>query len=133
MKYKILLCLLLTVIFCQCNDTDQYYVRPDWLEKPIYEVLQQEGRFSKYLQCVDKTDYALVLKGAGLYTVFAPNDTAFDAYLSQKGYASLADVSDSIMDKIVAYSISYSAFPSDSLGFERCIQVQNAVLCPAIS
>lgn len=116
MKYKILLCLLLTVIFCQCNDTNQYYDRPAWLEKPIYDVLQQEGRFSKYLQCVDKTDYALVLKGAGLYTVFAPNDTAFSAFLSQKGFASVADIPDSIVDKIVAYSICYSAFPSDTLG-----------------
>lgn len=116
MKYKIFLCLLLTVIFYQCDDIEKYYERPSWLEKPIYEVLEQEGRFSKYLQCVDKTEYALVLKGAGLYTVLAPNDTAFGAYLSQKGYTSITDVPDSIVDEIVAYSICYSAFPSDSLG-----------------
>lgn len=116
MKYKIFLCLLLTVIFYQCNDIEKYYERPGWLEKPIYEVLLEEGRFSKYLQCVDKTEYALVLKGAGLYTVFAPNDTAFGVYLSQKGYTSITDVPDSIVDEIVAYSICYSAFPSDTLG-----------------
>ncbi len=116
MNYKIFLCLLLTVFFYQCNDNEKYYERPGWLEKPIYDVLKQEGRFSKYLQCVDSTEYALVLKGAGLYTVFAPNDSAFTAYLSLKGYASMADLPNSEMDEIVAYSICYSAFPSDSLG-----------------
>lgn len=116
MNYKIFLSLVLTVIFYQCNDNEKYYERPDWLEKPIYEVLEQEGRFSKYLQCVDKTEYAQVLKGAGLYTVFAPNDSAFNSFLSQAGYTSVADLSDSIIDRIVAYSICYSAFTADSLG-----------------
>lgn len=116
MNYKIFLCLLLTVFFYQCNDVDKYYERPSWLEKPIYEVLQQEGRFSKFLQCVDKTEYALVMKGAGLYTVFAPNDTAFSAFLNKSGYTSVADLPDSIVDKIVSYSICYSTFTADSLG-----------------
>src|SRR5660398_181157 len=72
MNYKIFLCLLLPVFFYQCNDIEKYYERPGWLAKPIYEVLEQEGRFSNYLQCVDSTEYALVLKGAGLYTVLPP-------------------------------------------------------------
>jgi hypothetical protein len=116
MNYKIFLCLLLAAFFYECNDNDSYYNRPDWLEKPIYEVLQQEGNFSKYLQCLDSTKYASVMKGAGLYTVFAPNDSAFTNFLSQNGYTSVNDLPDSIIDKIVSYSICYSAFSADSLG-----------------
>jgi hypothetical protein len=36
-----------------CSDKDAYYERPGWLEPPIYEVLQKEGRFNLFLQCVD--------------------------------------------------------------------------------
>jgi len=116
MKYKIFLCLVLTVIFYQCDDIEKYYERPNWLEKPIYEVLQQEGHFSQYLQCVDKTEYALVLKGAGLYTVFAPNDSAFTAYLNKKSYASVDDIPAEDLKNLVAYSIIYSKWTSDHLG-----------------
>lgn len=116
MKYKIFLCLLLTVIFYQCNDIEKYYERPGWLEKPIYEVLEQEGQFSKYLQLVDKTEYALVLKGAGLYTVFAPNDSAFAAYLSKKSYASVDEIPAEEIKNIASYSIVYSKWTTEHLG-----------------
>ena len=116
MKYKIFLCLVLTVIFYQCVDIEKYYERPSWLEKPIYEVLQQEGHFSQYLQCVDKTEYAIVLKGAGLYTVFAPNDSAFTAYLTKKAYASVSDIPAEEIKNLVAYSIIYSKWTSEHLG-----------------
>lgn len=116
MNYKIFLCLLLPVFFYQCNDIEKYYERPSWLEKPIYEVLEQEGRFSKYLQCVDSTEYALVLKGAGLYTVFAPNDSAFAAYLSKKSYASVNEIPAEERKNIVAYSIVYSKWTTEHLG-----------------
>lgn len=116
MNYKIFLCLLLPVFFYQCNDIEKYYERPGWLEKPIYEVLEQEGRFSNYLQCVDSTEYALVLKGAGLYTVFAPNDAAFAAYLSKKSYASVDEIPAEERKNIVAYSIVYSKWTAEHLG-----------------
>lgn len=116
MNYKIFLCLVFAVIFVQCDDTEKYYERPDWLEKPIYEVLKQEGRFSNYLQCVDKTEYALVLKGAGLHTVFAPNDEAFTAYLAKKSYASVNDIPADELKNLVAYSIVYSKWESLHLG-----------------
>jgi len=113
---KFFLCVLLAFVFIQCNDTESYYERPAWLEKPIYDVLKEEGHFSKYLQCVDKTEYALVLKGAGLYTVFAPNDSAFAAYLTKKSYASVDDIPADEVKTLVAYSIVYGKWPSQHLG-----------------
>ena len=114
--FNFLLSLICIFIFAQCTNDKKYYDRPEWLEDPIYQVLQQQDRFSSYLQCVDRTQYAGVMKGAGLYTVFAPNDDAFKTYLSQNGYASVADIPDSEVDKIVAYSICYNNYILDSLG-----------------
>ena len=115
MKCKYFLCLILTLILTQCNDADKYYDRPEWLEKPIYEVLEQEGRFSMYLQCVDKTKYQQVLKGAGLYTVFAPNDDAFTAFLAEKSYASIEAIPAAELNDLVAYSIVLSKWTSEHL------------------
>lgn len=113
----LILCLLLIVSGCN-NDKEEYFAEPDWLEPPIYNVLQQEGRFTKYLQCLDSTLYASVLKGAGLYTVFAPNDEAFTAYMTSRGYTSVANIPYSEIEKIVAYSICYSTFTLDSIGVQ---------------
>lgn len=99
-----------------CTDKDVYYQRPEWLEPPIYEVLKQKGNFKMYLQCVDTTLYASVLKGAGLYTVFAPNDEAFSAFLSSRGYTSVKNIPLTEIEKIVAYSICYSTTSFDSIG-----------------
>jgi uncharacterized surface protein with fasciclin (FAS1) repeats len=106
----------MAILLTSCDDKYDYYDAPEWLEPPIYEVLQKQGNFTKYLQCIDSTLYASVLKGAGLYTVFAPNDDAFANYMSEKGYASVAAIPRAEIEKIVAYSICYSTHVFDSIG-----------------
>ncbi|MDR0811855.1 MAG: fasciclin domain-containing protein [Paludibacter sp.] len=108
---------LTALAFVQCNDEkEKYYERPEWLEPPVYQVLEQKGNFTKYLQCVDRTDYAKALKGAGLYTVFAPNDAAFTAFLKDNGYATVADIPAETVRQLVAYSIVYSVWKIEHLG-----------------
>jgi hypothetical protein len=114
---QFLVCILCAFVFIQCNEeVDKYYEKPEWLEDPVYQVLEQQGRFSLYLQCVDRTNYAGVLKGAGLYTVFAPNDEAFSAWLKEKSYASVAAIPAGEVEKLVAYSIVYSQWTMEHLG-----------------
>lgn len=116
LRIPVLLLFILILLVRCTSEKDAYFQRPGWLEPPIYDVLKSKGHFTNYLKCVDSTLYATVLQGAGLYTVFAPNDDAFAAYLSNNGYASVADIPDSIVDKIVAYSICNSTYSFDSLG-----------------
>lgn len=112
-----LVLLSILTIFIGCNDEKEaYFERPSWLEPPIYEVLQEEGRFSNYLKCVDKTLYAKTLASSGLYTVFAPNDEAFAAYLVANNLTMDALLADStLVNKIVSYSIVYDHYPFDRL------------------
>jgi uncharacterized surface protein with fasciclin (FAS1) repeats len=112
-KFVVLL-LLLPVAQCQ-RERDEYYAEPEWGRKPVYEVLQDEGRFGLYLQCVDRTLYATSFKGNGLWTVFAPNDDAFKAYMSSKGYGSVENIPLSEAEKIVAYSMVYARYEFDRL------------------
>ncbi len=105
--------------FCSCRNaaTDEYYERPDWLEKPIYGILEEDGSFGMFLQCIDRTAYAKVLQGAGLYTVFAPTDEAFSAWLSAKGYKSVDDIPLQEVKDLIAYSVVYSKWPSDKFAY----------------
>ena len=130
--YLILLPMLIG-LFTQCTSLfDEAYQRPSWLEPPIYELLQKDGRFTSYLRCVDSTLYARILKSASNYTVFAPTDAAFDLYLQKSGRlsfpanATTADsatarkvaidkVSPAEADTIVAYSMIFNNFQFNEL------------------
>lgn len=108
--------LLLLCCVVSCSDNDSYYDRPNWLEKPIYDVLKEKGNFTMYLEAVDRTLYSSVLKGSGNYTVFAPNDDAFKKFLAEKGYASVEAVPTDELTKIIGYSLVYNKFEAEHLG-----------------
>lgn len=113
---KILLLMIIGFSLIHCTeDRDEYYKDPSWVAPPLYDILQQEGRFTNYLQCVDRTLYATSLHGSGLFTCFAPNDEAFKTYLSSKGYASVKDIPQSVVDQIIAYSLVYNSYKFDRL------------------
>jgi len=110
MKIPVLLSLVMFLLVGCTSDKDAFFERPSWLEPPIYQVLQKQGKFTNYLKCVDRTLYASILKTGGLYTVFAPNDEAFTKYLAGKNYASVSDIPDTLVSKIVSYSIVYNNY-----------------------
>ncbi len=93
-----------SVLLGACED-DKYYERPEWLEKPVYSYLEEQGNFNSYLACVDKSGYATNLKSSGYYTVFAPNDEAFNTFFKDKGFNSINDIDKELANKIVAYSL----------------------------
>lgn len=115
-KNFLLLLPALLLLLAQCQrERDMYYEEPAWAGKSIYEALQDEGRFGMFLQCADKTLYASSLKGNGLWTVFAPNDAAFDTYLKANGYASVEDITQAEAEKLVAYAMLYNKYEVDRL------------------
>lgn len=116
LRLPTILCCSLFFLLLSCSDEREiYYSRPDWLNSPIYETLKNEGRFTNYLKCVDRTMYAATLKASGMFTVFAPNDDAFSTYLVSKNLNSVDQLPDSIVNKIVSYSIVYNKFVYDHL------------------
>jgi uncharacterized surface protein with fasciclin (FAS1) repeats len=104
-----------------CDSKEEQYKRPEWLEPPIYQQLQEKGNFTRYLALVDKANYKKTLNGAGYYTVFAPTDDAFDTFFTKYGYASVDDVDSVMAKKIVTYSLSVSP-----ASFEDIDNYQNA-------
>lgn len=115
--YLIPLFSLLLLLFTSCSlNKDDYYSEPSWIDKPLYEVLKNEGNFTTYLSCVDKTLYAQQLKEGGYCTLMAPNDDAFTAYMHNNGYSSVDDIPLDIVNKIVGFSMVQSYWLSENLG-----------------
>lgn len=112
--FSFLLFFVLFTVSCN-NDKEEYFARPSWLEPTIYEVLQEQGRFTNYLKCVDRTLYKSTLKASGFYTVVAPNDDAFATFLASRNLTSVDQLSDSLVKQIVAYSLISNKYIYENL------------------
>jgi uncharacterized surface protein with fasciclin (FAS1) repeats len=102
--------LILISTACRKKAWDEFYGRPDTLETPIYQTLESRGNFKHFLKAIDKAGYKTTLSTAGFWTMFAPHDSAFDAYLKQNNIASVDALDSLSCQKIVTYSLVYNGF-----------------------
>ncbi|WP_345950225.1 fasciclin domain-containing protein [Mucilaginibacter sp. PAMB04274] len=119
MMYKLLK--NLSVLFCavvffgSCRkEKEEFYERPENLAPPIYQVLASKGNFTTLLAVIDKSGYKNTLSNAGYWTLFAPNDAAFQKYFSEKN-TSLAAMDSVTARKIVTYCLVYNAFQTNHI------------------
>jgi len=115
---RILCILTLAFLLVQCKKKafDEYYDRPDTLEPPIYQLLQQKGNFKSLLAAIDKAGYKNTLSAAGFWTFFAPNDSAFQVYFGSRGVAGIEQLDAATCRQLVTYSLVYNAFKKDRIG-----------------
>jgi uncharacterized surface protein with fasciclin (FAS1) repeats len=104
--------LSLLIFFTGCRDQefDEHYGRPDWLPSPVYQQLESRGNFKAFLACVDKAGYKRTLSSAGYFTVFAPNDAAFEVFLNEQQLSGVDAINEDLARKIVTYALVYNAF-----------------------
>jgi uncharacterized surface protein with fasciclin (FAS1) repeats len=113
---KLLLFFLSLLVLTNCQDKfDEYYERPDWLAAPIYQQLESRGNFKHFLAAIEKAGYKQTLSTAGYWTLFAPNDAAFEKYFQEQGIAGVEAMSPEQVRKIVNYALVYNAFTQDQL------------------
>ena len=120
MKRKLnyyLLILPLLALFSSCSRDvfDEYYARPDYLENPIYQRLDELGNFKNFTALIEKAGYKDILSKSGYWTMFAPNDAAFTAYFQEKGISDVTKIDEATAAKIVRYALVYNAFREDQL------------------
>src|SRR3972149_11096704 len=116
-KHVIFCLSLLLLIFSSC-DKNRYdrYERPEWLGGPIYQQLQKEGRFKHFIACLDTTGYDEILDRTGYFTVFAPGDSAFEAYFMENGISSVNEMDTGTIKNIVEYAIIDNGYTIRQLG-----------------
>ena len=104
------------IIFTGCKKED-YFARPADLSGPMYQQLEAMGNFTHYLELLDRTEYAQPLKTGGSWTVFAPTDSAFEIYLEENGYTSVADMPARKVKDIVQYSLIIDMYNTTTLTY----------------
>ena len=103
---------LLSIVSTGCKNKafDEFYGRPDTLAQPIYQVLQQKGNFTTLLACIDKAGYKNILSASGYWTMFAPNDVAFQKFFAEQGISGIDKLDSVTAQGIVTYALAYNAF-----------------------
>lgn len=126
------LAFLFLLTSCRKKEWDQYYGRPSSLAPPIYQQLKSMGNFTHLLAAIDKSGYKETLSKGGYWTMFAPNDTAFEKFFQENGIKGDNGLDSATARKIIRYALVYNAYreaqlpdyqtsggPDTSMAFKR--------------
>ena len=75
-----------TSVLQGCKDDDVLTGQPEWLGNSIYERLEEDGHFTTMLRLVDDLGQHDVLSHTGSKTLFAANDSAFQAWFANNNW-----------------------------------------------
>lgn len=111
-----LLCLPLILLSCE-DKMDEHYEVPDWVADNAWEVLSsgEHGNYSIFLRGLEISGYKQMLEGKSILTIMAPDDTAFQAYLNEKGYVSIEVVPVNEVKKLIGYHVLYYSYTKENL------------------
>jgi len=103
---------LLAMLFSACdpewNTKDDKYARPDWLAGKVYTQLLDQPDLSTFARCVELSGYDTIIDRSGTYTIFAPNNEAFDLWLSEKGHGDVDNIPLEELRVLVRYHLVQS-------------------------
>ena len=103
---RVLLFLLAGISFLACKKEIEKFQRPEWLEGKLYTQIKTIPDVESFTQCLEITGYDTIIDRSGSYTVFVPNDAAFEEYFaSHPQYNSVLDMSYEDMKELVKYHI----------------------------
>lgn len=69
------------------------------------------GRYSQFQALLERANYFSLLSTYGTFTVFAPDNDAFNTWLHEKGYTSINDIPDAVCDTVArTHIVSKGAF-----------------------
>jgi len=74
------------VLVTSCKDDDVLTGQPSWLGNSIYERLQEEGNYTTVLKLIDDLGQHDVLSHTGSKTLFAANDSAYEAWFKSNSW-----------------------------------------------
>ncbi|WP_035649399.1 fasciclin domain-containing protein [Flavobacterium sp. ASV13] len=88
---------LITFVTVSCNNDDDSSQTP----QTIVSIAQANPNLSSLTAALQKADLATTLKSSGSFTVFAPTNAAFSAFLTANGYSDLNAVPVPILKEIL--------------------------------
>tara|TARA_R110002050_G_scaffold24083_3_gene64325 strand:- start:101351 stop:102745 length:1395 start_codon:yes stop_codon:yes gene_type:complete len=129
---KLSILLLGLIMFTSCNDDD------DVIEfiptNNIVELAQATPQLSKLEAALTKyPDLVSLLSGNGNFTVFAPNDDAFDGLLATIGQTDINDIPEDVLKNVLQYHVYATAALEASAVTSGTIIMANGELADVVS
>jgi uncharacterized surface protein with fasciclin (FAS1) repeats len=102
----------ISILGTSCSKDEKMYTPAD---NTITGVASKTSNLSILVQALVKADLATTLQGAGPYTVFAPTNAAFTAFLSANSYATINDVPKEALTQILLNHVVSGSVKSNAL------------------
>ncbi|MCP4309701.1 MAG: hypothetical protein GY790_00430 [Bacteroidetes bacterium] len=76
---------LLSFLLCNCTklEDQEKYQNPEWLAGKLYTLIKENESLSVFASLLEYTGYDTVLDLTGSFTVFAPDNQAFESWLNE--------------------------------------------------
>lgn len=119
---SVLVLILVSVFSLSCDDTEKD------MDTSITALAKSKTNLSILVQALVKADLASTLQAPGKYTVFAPTDAAFVAFLKTTPYATLNDVPKEALKQILLNHVIVGIKKSTDLktGYEKTLALGSA-------
>ena len=111
LKLKVLAIMLVAIVFVSCDDSED----PMPVDNTITGLAVKNENLKILVQALTRADLATTLKGAGPFTVFAPTDAAFTAFLKTTPYATVNDVPKDVLTQILLNHVVSGSVKSTAL------------------
>lgn len=92
-----LVCIVFLSLMVSCDNDDT----PKSVDNSITGLAVKNSNLKILVQALTRAELATTLKGAGPFTVFAPTDAAFTAFLKTTSYATINDVPKDVLTQIL--------------------------------
>ena len=111
LKLKVLAIMLVAIVFVSCDDSED----PMPVDNTITGLAVKNANLKILVQALTRAELATTLKGAGPFTVFAPTDAAFTAFLKTTPYATVNDVPKDVLTQILLNHVVSGSVKSTAL------------------
>ena len=119
-RWWLLVPVLVSAMMCVSCREDYYYdeEEPEWLGESIYEYLEEQGEYTKYIKLINELGYKEVLAKTGSKTLFVVDDKTFDEFFKDNrwGVKSYEELTLQQKEQILYSSMLNNVFFSDMLG-----------------
>lgn len=99
----------LALFALSCNNDDSNDL------KTIAQIAKKSYNLSYLVQALEKTGLTETFNSAGSYTVFAPSNASFEAFLNDNGFASLDDVPVDVLTEVLKNHVLAGTFYSSDI------------------
>lgn len=110
-------CILFLLFSCRDEfQKGSKYDRPEWLAGKLFTQIQSDPDLSVFAKCIQLTGYDTIINVSGSYTVFAPDNDAFDLYFeNHPAYNSVEDIPIRELTRLVKYHIVQNPWSTEQL------------------